>query len=79
MTRPTLTVAQAARICKVSPATVRSWIHRGHITRSRRGLVSTEELLRWLDEHRRASMIRPGRAIPPATIETPAVTIESGG
>lgn len=42
-----LTVAQAARVYGVTKATVRSWIVRGHITRSRSGLIDIHELDAW--------------------------------
>lgn len=44
-----LTVAQAARVYGVSKSTVRKWIQRGHITRSRRGLIDIHELDEWFD------------------------------
>lgn len=41
-----LTVAQVAAICGVSPITVRSWIRRGHLTRTPRG-IDGAEVIRW--------------------------------
>lgn len=36
-------------MCGVTPATVRSWLHRGHLVRTSRGTVDGAALLAYLD------------------------------
>jgi len=45
-----LTSAQVAEVCGVDPATVRSWIKRGHLTRDKYGRIDQAALLKYLDE-----------------------------
>ncbi|ALE77691.1 hypothetical protein WY02_03655 [Pseudonocardia sp. AL041005-10] len=49
-----LTTAQVAQLCNVRPATVRSWVRRGHVQRGPDGRVNAVSLLRYLDRQRTA-------------------------
>lgn len=50
MARPIwLTIAQAARIYRVSPHTIRSWARRGHVTMNRVGRVDASTVETYLD------------------------------
>jgi len=46
---PALTTEQAAWIAGVAIATVRTWVRRGHVRRTPRGLVDGESLMTYLD------------------------------
>ncbi|SDP09998.1 Helix-turn-helix domain-containing protein [Nakamurella panacisegetis] len=43
-----LTVADVCALYGVKPGTVRSWLSRGHITRTRAGGIDGPSLARWL-------------------------------
>lgn len=63
--RVEFTAPEVARLCGVSPITVRVWITRGHLRRNARGRIDGAVLLDYLD--RRADQ---GRTLPgdiPAT------------
>lgn len=45
-----LTVAQAAQLLGVRPATVRQWISRGQVRRTIDGRIRTQDLLVWWDQ-----------------------------
>lgn len=42
-----LSVREAAQVCEVAPATIRSWISDGHVARDAAGRVSSAQLLKW--------------------------------
>lgn len=44
-----LTTAQAAWIANVKPSTVRWWVRRKHVQRTRPGFIDAESLTRYLD------------------------------
>jgi len=46
---PALTTEQAAWVAGVEVATVRTWVRRGHVRRTPRGLVDGESLVTYLD------------------------------
>jgi hypothetical protein len=56
---PEFTVAQAAKLARVSPITVRVWVSRKNVKRNVRGKIDGESLLDYLDsrgkrgQHRR--------------------------
>ena len=43
---------------KVSPPTIRSWLSRGKITRSRNGQIDPESVINWWEIHRKTRMVR---------------------
>jgi len=45
-----LTTRQVAAMTGEQPATIRQWVRRGHVERTRRGLISGASLLAYLDE-----------------------------
>lgn len=47
--RVELTVAQVATITGASASTIRWWIKRRHLTRTRRGLIDAADLLAYLE------------------------------
>jgi hypothetical protein len=55
-----VSVAQAAVICQVAPATIYTWLARGKFTRNRDG-IDLEALLIWFDRERDVSKARAGR------------------
>ncbi len=46
---PELTTHQASLVAKVKPVTVRMWVLRGHVKRTRPGFIDAESLLTYLD------------------------------
>jgi hypothetical protein len=43
---------------KVSQPTIRSWLNRGNITRSRDGLIDPESVINWWEIHRDTRKVR---------------------
>jgi hypothetical protein len=43
---------------KVGQGTIRQWLNRGNITRSRDGLIDPESVINWWETQRKTKMIR---------------------